>query len=214
MHKNSVFPRNLLNRTRGCTILNPSRKGALFFPSARIWVWSTDHMGHSKAHRRLLFCAALFSFGSLSGAMTLMRLSDASAFRIVVRCCEFMSVRPFLRIPTMIMLPAVLTCASAWATSFSTVLLCFSGFISGAAMDASLRFSCSPLLMCGFLILYALCMVRLSASVLHLASCTRLQLRSSGRFRPDRSYDWKLAACASSVLLMASFALAYYLLRT
>ena len=203
-----------MNHTRGCTIFNPSRKGALFFPSARISGWRVEHMGHSKAQKRLLFCTALFSFGSLSGALTLMKLSDASAFRIVVSFCEFMSVRPFLRIPAMIMLPAVLTCASAWATVFTAALLCFSGFISGVAMDASLRFARYPLLVGGFLILYALCMVRVGASALHFSSGTRLQLRSYGRFRPDRSYDWKLAASASAVLLLASFALAYYLLRS
>jgi hypothetical protein len=174
-------------------------------------------MEHSKAQKRLLISTAFFSSGCLGGALTFMRLSDASAAGITESCGKLLSVNPLLYLPAVIMLPVGLMCAvsaSAHGKAFIAVSLYFTGFLSGAVMDASLRFSCHPFLVGEFLILYTICMTRISASMFHLASYTRLQLRCGGRFRPDRSYDRKLAASASAVLLLASFAIAYYLLRS
>ena len=172
-------------------------------------------MEQIKAQRRMLLCAALFSFGSLCGAMTLFRLSQASVSRFFQSVCSFFSLCPLLLIPMAAVTGPVLMLIvgpSIFGVFFVSFLFIVYGFIGGIFEFLVVFSDCHPLLATAFLLLCSFCFLQIGGYVLRLAFLQRRQAASYGLTRPDRAFDAPRVACAFAMLLIASFAFAVFIL--
>ena len=167
-------------------------------------------MEHRLAHRRMLICAAFFSFGAFSGALTVLRLSEATAKRVFFEVSSFFCFHPLFRIPAAAVLITLLLflgghgAAGAVAVCFLLSAIGFAGeFLEGLAMRAG----SFPGLSFAFLIPVSVCFLQIG--------CTMLRKRHShsGLRKTDRAYDSARAAVATAVLLLAAFVFALYLLN-
>ena len=174
-------------------------------------------MEQIKAQRRMLLCAALFSFGSLCGVLTLSRLTQASLSRFIQSICSFFSLNPLLLIPMTAVFGPVLILTVG--PSLFGILVVFSlfvvyGFIGGVFEFFAVFRDCHPFVSSAFLLLCSFCFLQIGGYVLRLAMLRRKQAASSGLTRPDRTFDAPRVVGAFVVLLIASFAFALFILKT
>lgn len=172
-------------------------------------------MEQIKAQRRMLLCAALFSFGSLCGALTLSRLTQASVSRLFQSVCSFFSLCPLLLIPLAVVSGPVLMLIvgpSIFGVLFVSFLFVVYGFIGGVFEFLVVFGGCHPFLKTAYLLLCSFCFLQIGGCVLRLAFLQRKQIASSGLTRPDRGFDAPRVAGAFIVLLIASIAFALFIL--
>ena len=173
-------------------------------------------MEHNKAQKRLLICAAFFSFGALGGTLTYARISQKAAELIAISLFKPLSSDPILMIPLAAMVPPLmlLLCgASAFGNVYVPGFLWIVGFAAGAANCAAVRTSFYPLIIGAYFLLYTLCLLQIGGIMLRRASLMRLQMASSGSIRPDYGYGVQPALAAMSVLLLTALAFAYFVLN-
>ena len=127
MHKFSVFPKNPLNHERACNIILSEPVRRFYLPSHRNA--AEANMEHKLAQRRLLICAVFFSFGAMSGAMTLMRLSESAISGVKNALVSLVLKGPFLILPAvflifpLLMLLVVLFSVNVMLKSLVLILL-------------------------------------------------------------------------------------------
>ncbi len=169
-------------------------------------------MEHRLAQRRMLICAAFFSFGALSGATTFLRLSEAAAERVENLACGFFAAQPLLRIPAAAVVMPLLLLINGPGL-IGAVMLCallaVFGFAGGLLESMEMKAGSFPLVTTSFLILFTLCLLQLGSCMLRRA------MRSGGhrRLKTDQSYDSPRIAGAIAVLILAAFAFACFILR-
>ena len=174
-------------------------------------------MEQIKAQRRMLLCAALFSFGSICGALTLSRLSQASQTRFIQSVCSFLSLNPLLLIPlTAVFGPVLMLTIGPSLFGILVIIFLFVvyGFIGGVFEFLTVLRDCHPFITTAFLLLCSFCFLQIGGYVLRLAMLRRKQAASSGLTRPDRVFDAPRVVGAFVVLLVASFAFALFILKT
>jgi hypothetical protein len=172
-------------------------------------------MEHSQAQKRMLICAAFFSFGTLCGALSFLQLSVPASMHIWELVFGFVARRPLLLVPAAFCAAPLLLLVFGFSASgfvFSDLILTFAGFVSAFAVGMLLRFTHDGFLCSAFLWLACLCLVVTAASVRRLSFLIRTQIRSGGLLRPDYAYDALRISVCFSVILLAAFALAYYIL--
>ena len=172
-------------------------------------------MEHKLAQRRLLICAVFFSFGAMSGAMTLMRLSESAISGVKNALVSLVLKGPFLVIPAVFLIfPLLLLLAGSSASGcpFICGLLGIAGFVGGFHILLSLHAHYHPYVMSAFFALYGFCLLSLGSCMLRKSSLLRKQIAFSGMISPDYGYDALRAACALLVILMAAFAMACFIL--
>ena len=174
-------------------------------------------MEQIKAQRRMLICAAFFTFGSLCGVLTLFRLSPMAISHFSMSVCAFFSSNPLLLIPLTAALGPMLMLISV--TSFLSivivcVLLLVYGFFGGALECLAVRFAYYPIINTAFVLLSSFCLMQIGGCVLRLALQLRRNSISFSFAGIDRSFDAPRIIGASVVLLLASLAFALFILNT
>ena len=168
-------------------------------------------MEQMRAHCRMLICAALFSFGSLCGALTCFRLSPAAVSRVCNPVCGFFSLRPLLLLPLSAVFGILLlVVASPSILCILLVMMLFVvyGFLGGAFAFCAISFDFHPVLFTVFLLLSYFCLMQIGGFALRRSFLMRRQTASSGLAKPDRVFDAPRIVVAFVVLLLASFAFA------
>ena len=174
-------------------------------------------MEHKLAQRRLLICAAFFSFGAMSGALTLARLSEPAISCAANTFVSFGLAGPFLMIPALFLIfPLLLLLAglSPSGSLFISGMLVIAGFFSGFLLMLALSAQYHPYVMSAFFALYGFCLLSLGSCMLRKSSLLRKQVAFSGMFSPDYGYDALRTVSAILVILMAAFAMACFVLNT
>ena len=170
-------------------------------------------MDHKMAQRRMLICAAFFSFGTLSGALTIFQLSSGADEQIaaVVSSVFF---HQFLLIPSITALFALMLFL-AGLSLFGGVCVCFLmilfGFIGGFLESLSWILRFYPLANAAFLAVFALCYLQIGAFILRRSSVLRRQKACSGLMKPDDRYGLAGFLCVFILLILTSLALTYFL---
>ena len=173
-------------------------------------------MERNKAQRRLLICAAFFSFGALNGAMTFSRLSAAAAECFGGSVSGFLLPNLMLTVPLSALIAPLLLIlcgASPFGAVFISCLLLLFGFASGAAECALIRLNCLPWIMGAFLLLYGLCLLQIGGVMVRRASLVRSRLSSDVLIKPDYGYDRARVIASIFVLILAALAFAYFVLN-
>ena len=170
-------------------------------------------MDHRLAQRRMLICAALFSFGILSGALTVFRLSAEAEERIAAAIASAASFRPMLLIPSVTAFFAFIIFI-AGLSLIGCVCVCalmvFLGFVGGFLECLALLQEFHALLNAAFLALFALCYLQIGAHILRRSSLLRRQKACSGFMQPDDRYDLAGVCFVFVLLLLTAFAFAYF----
>ena len=170
-------------------------------------------MDHGMAQRRMLICAALFSFGTLSGALTVFHLSAQTDERITAAIAYTASFRPMLLIPSLaaffafIIMIAGLSIFGCFSIGLMMILL---GFVGGALESLSVLQGFHALLNAVFLALFALCYLQIGAHILRRSSLLRRQKTCSGFMQPDDRYDLVGICFVFVLLLLTAFTFAYF----
>ena len=168
------------------------------------------------AQKRMLFCAALFSFGTLSGALTMSELSAGLTEMMADRLVSAVFLHPYMLVPGTFILGPLLMIVfglSPAGTFFVSLILLLCGFGVGALEALALRcFAFSPIPV-SYALPYVLCSILIGSSMLRTASLFRAYLRSGGRLRPDFLSDLPRILCALAVMLLAAFCLTAYLVN-
>lgn len=174
-------------------------------------------MEHTKAQKRMLICAAFFSFGTLGGALTMSKLSaDAAA-----GCCgviaDFFGKQPLLRFPLFALAtPLLLLLAGSSPLGILLIgpVLALSGASCGFAVCGLIRMNLPSPVWLGFVLMYAVCLLQIGGCMLRRSSLVRMQIRCGGLLRPDYGFDASRVLCALALLFLAALSFAYYALYT
>ena len=173
-------------------------------------------MEYKMAQRRMLICAALFSFGTLSGALTLSELSGERADSLTAWVMSAVSLHPYLLILGAFALGPLLLIVfglSPTGTFFVSLTMAACGVAAGAVEALSIRCGFFAPIPAACILPYALCLIMIGSVMLRTSSLIRAQIRSGGRLRPDLLRDTPRVLLALTALLMSAFCLAAYLLR-
>ena len=172
-------------------------------------------MEHRQAQRRMLICAAFFSFGTICGALTFLDLPFSASEHIWRTVTNFFSIRPLFLIPAAFSIgPLILLFLgfSAAGLAVSDLVLILFGFTAGFASSAVVRFSRHCFCSSAFLLIPCVCLVMTGACLRRTSYLVRAQIRSGGLLRPDYGYDALRIGSFFCILLLAALAFSYYLL--
>ena len=172
-------------------------------------------MEHRQAQKRMLVCAALFSFGTLCGALTFLNLPFPASEQMWNSVSGFFRIRQFIVIPAAFCLGPLLMIVlglSAAGFVFSDLLLIFHGFAAGFTCGILFRFGQHSFICFAFLLIPCVYLVMTSACIRRISFLSRAQIRSGGLLRPDYGYDFLRIGSYFCIRLMSAFALSYYLL--
>ncbi len=172
-------------------------------------------MEHRLAQRRMLICAAFFSFGTCSGALTVVRLSEAAAERAFSGIAAFFSQQPMLRVPAAaILVILLLLLGGPGVAGICTLCMLLSsvGFFGGFIACLAVRAGCFSAFSFAFFALFAVCVLQMGSGILRRASASMHPSRGKPG-KTDFRYELPRVACAAAVLLLTSACLAYYLLN-
>ncbi len=172
-------------------------------------------MEQIKAQRRMLICAAFYSLGCLSGAVTLFKLSDSAVARITDLLCSCCLRSPFIFIPFVSALGPMLAMIIG-PSAFGALVVCgiitLSGFVGGFFEYLAIRIGFFPILAAAYLMLYSYCLLQIGGILLRITFLRCRRVFSSGFSKPDRLFDHGRIIAAFSVLLLASFAFSLFVL--
>ena len=173
-------------------------------------------MEHKLAQRRMLVCAAFFSFGTLCGAQILFDLIEASFERIFALTWAVLRQHTALVVPiSFLLFPIILILSGVSAVgrmriAFVTFLAgCTSGFLSAL----SVRYSNELIISAVVFLVFALCLLMISVNMAGISARIHAQLRYGGLVYPDYRYFSARVECAVSVILLEAAMIAYYILR-
>ncbi len=172
-------------------------------------------MEHRKAQKRMLICAAFFSFGTVCGLMTFLRLSIPAAEQIECISASFFVEKPLIFLPAvLLLLPVILIIFGVSAVGFVLIDLLLSVFGSAVGFSAGILMNASRhgLLFSAFLLVYSLCLIMIGGSVRRISLIVRRQLRSGGLLRQDFGFDTPRIICCLFVILLTALILAYFML--
>ena len=172
-------------------------------------------MEHRQAQKRMLICAAFFSFGTLCGALTFFDLPFSASELLWKSIIDFISVRPLFFIPAAYCLGMLCLLVFGFSASglfVTDLLLVLLGFSTGFVCSAIVRFSQNSFISSAFLLIPCICLVMTGACVRRISHQIRAQIRSSGLLRPYYGYDALRIGSMFCILLLAALAFAYYLL--
>ena len=172
-------------------------------------------MEHTKAQKRMLICAAFLSLGALGGVLTFSRLSQTALEKICDWIYRFLIADPLPQLPLVsLILPLLLLLsgASAFGAGMILCLCLMSGFVFGALEASAFRLHFLPLVTGAFFLLESVCILQIGICMLRRASMVYAQV-GQGQFKPDYRFDRASVISAFSVLLVAAFVFAYYLLN-
>ena len=173
-------------------------------------------MDHKRAQRRMLICAALFSFGTLGGALTVFELSSASAERITAEIGSFVSFHPTVLILLFAVLFAcllLLSGLSIFGSVFTCLLLAVIGSSCGFLVSLALRSAFYPVVSAAFLAVFGLCYIQLGAGMLRRSALLLKQRTCSGLAKPDASFDRPSVWGSFILLILTAGSLACFILN-
>ena len=172
-------------------------------------------MEHRKAQKRMLICAAFFSFGTVCGLMTFLRLSLPASEQIECITASFLMEKPAVFLPAvLLLLPLILIIFGVSTAGFVLIDLllsvfgCAAGFSAGILMNASRH----GLLFSAFLLVYSLCLIMIGGSLRRISLLVRRQIQSGGLLRQDFGFDAPRIICCLFVILLTALILAYFML--
>ncbi len=173
-------------------------------------------MEHKLAQRRMIVCAAFFSFGTLCGALILFKLSEASFDRITVLTRDVLISKSTLVIPAAFMLYPlflILSGVSAIGRAWIAIVVFLAGITSGFLSALSFRCCDAPVLSVAVLLIYSLCLLVISVNMAGISVRIQKILHCGGMVFPDYRYFAARVAYAVSVLLLEAAIITYYFLR-